>query len=286
MLGRVDDPHVARLYRLVEHDDGAALIMEAVEGVSLKTVLAEHGSLGPEAALLVLKGSLRGLAAAHAAGVVHRDYKPANVVVRADGLSKLIDFRNRRVDGRGRPVGHARLHGARAMARRTRHPGHRRLRRHLRLLRVRDGRAAVSRGRPGRIDGKDTTAPVPAENVPEPLRTLVLQGMAKSPPTARRAPRISSANSTASPSSPMARTGSSAASAPWPSRRPPSPRCSPSPPRAWSRAAGAAAAGTAGAAAGTSGAATGSGGVLSAVGTKAGVAIAGTALVLRIARSR
>ncbi|GGV22807.1 hypothetical protein GCM10010182_51350 [Actinomadura cremea] len=92
MLGTVESPHVARLYRLVESDAGVALIMEAVEGVTLKEVLARHGELVPEAALVVLKGSLLGLAAAHTVGVVHRDYKPANVMVPADGRSKLIDF--------------------------------------------------------------------------------------------------------------------------------------------------------------------------------------------------
>ncbi|MFC9972531.1 serine/threonine-protein kinase [Spirillospora sp. NPDC127200] len=92
LLGRVTDPHVVRLYRFVTAERGAALIMEAVHGVPLRAVLAEHGALAPEAALTVLKGSLLGLAAAHGVGVVHRDYKPANVVVRPDGLSKLIDF--------------------------------------------------------------------------------------------------------------------------------------------------------------------------------------------------
>nr|BFE34063.1 hypothetical protein GCM10010200_063140 [Actinomadura rugatobispora] len=92
MLGRITDPHVVRLYRFVNGEHGAALVMEAVNGASLKEILARHGALGPEAALTVLKGSLLGLAAAHAVGVVHRDYKPANVVVRGDGLSKLIDF--------------------------------------------------------------------------------------------------------------------------------------------------------------------------------------------------
>jgi tRNA A-37 threonylcarbamoyl transferase component Bud32 len=92
MLGQVDNRYVAKLYRLVEGEQGIAIIMEAVEGVAFKTILERYGRLEPEAALTVLKGSLTGLAAAHAAGVVHRDYKPANVVVRADGLSKLIDF--------------------------------------------------------------------------------------------------------------------------------------------------------------------------------------------------
>src|SRR4051812_11466971 len=92
MLTAVHDEHVARFYDLVEGPQGVAMVMEAVEGVSLKEIIREHGRLAPEAALVILKGSLLGLEAAHAAGVVHRDYKPANVIVRPDGVSKLIDF--------------------------------------------------------------------------------------------------------------------------------------------------------------------------------------------------
>ncbi|WP_207943219.1 protein kinase [Actinomadura sp. KC345] len=89
---RADSPHVARLYRLVMGPETAAIVMEAIDGAPLKDVLERHGPLAPEAALTVLKGSLLGLAAAHAVGVVHRDYKPANVVVPADGQSRLVDF--------------------------------------------------------------------------------------------------------------------------------------------------------------------------------------------------
>ncbi|WP_119727442.1 serine/threonine-protein kinase [Thermomonospora amylolytica] len=91
-LAQVRDPHVARLHRLVETAEGAAIVLEAVRGASLRTLLDRYEPMSPESALAVLKGSLLGLAAAHAAGVIHRDYKPANVIVQPDGLSKLIDF--------------------------------------------------------------------------------------------------------------------------------------------------------------------------------------------------
>ncbi|WP_432125207.1 serine/threonine-protein kinase [Streptomyces sp. C10-9-1] len=92
LLGALDSPHVARLYEYVEAPAGAAIVMELVDGIALRALLAQEGATGPEAALTVLKGSLLGLAAAHGQGVVHRDYKPENVLVAADGTSKLVDF--------------------------------------------------------------------------------------------------------------------------------------------------------------------------------------------------
>jgi serine/threonine-protein kinase len=92
LLGEIDDPHVCRLYEYIESADGAAIVMELVNGVSLRHMLREHGPTTPESALCVLKGSLAGLGAAHAHGVVHRDYKPENVLVTGEGRSKLADF--------------------------------------------------------------------------------------------------------------------------------------------------------------------------------------------------
>jgi Protein kinase domain len=92
ILRGLADPHVVRLFDYVETPQGSAIVMEAIDGVSLRALLGEHGRLAPEAALAVLKGSLLGLGAAHRAGVVHRDYKPPNVMVGGDGQSKLIDF--------------------------------------------------------------------------------------------------------------------------------------------------------------------------------------------------
>lgn len=94
LLGGLDSPYIARFHEYVEIEDGpcAAIVMELVDGISLHTLLRQEGATDPEPALAVLKGSLLGLAAAHEAGVVHRDYKPANVLVAADGASKLVDF--------------------------------------------------------------------------------------------------------------------------------------------------------------------------------------------------
>ena len=70
LLAEVSSPHVAPLYEYVEAGSGAAIVMELVDGVSLRSLLEEDGPLRPEAALVVLKGSLLGLAAAHDRSVV------------------------------------------------------------------------------------------------------------------------------------------------------------------------------------------------------------------------
>ncbi|GAA3156487.1 hypothetical protein GCM10010466_54200 [Planomonospora alba] len=92
LLHRLNGPHAVRLYDYLETSDGSAIVMELVDGVSLRTILRSEGPTGPEAALVVLRGALLGLASAHRAGIVHRDFKPENVMVDADGTSKLVDF--------------------------------------------------------------------------------------------------------------------------------------------------------------------------------------------------
>jgi serine/threonine-protein kinase len=92
VLASLDDPNIVRLYEYVESPYGAAIVMELIGGVSLRRILTSQGKTTAEAALVVLHGSLMGLAAAHRRGVVHRDYKPENVLVRGDGASKLTDF--------------------------------------------------------------------------------------------------------------------------------------------------------------------------------------------------
>ncbi|MGV9327208.1 protein kinase domain-containing protein [Streptosporangium sandarakinum] len=92
VLAELRDPNVVSLHEYYEDVIQAAIVMELVDGVSLRRILARHGALGPEAALVVLRDSLAGLAAAHAAGVAHRGHRPENVLVQADGTAKLADL--------------------------------------------------------------------------------------------------------------------------------------------------------------------------------------------------
>ncbi|SOD95626.1 protein kinase domain-containing protein [Blastococcus haudaquaticus] len=70
----------------------AFLVMEFVEGQPLVTILHDEGALPVDWTLHVLSQSAEGLSAAHRAGVVHRDIKPGNLMVRPDGVVKLTDF--------------------------------------------------------------------------------------------------------------------------------------------------------------------------------------------------
>ena len=90
-------PHIATLFDYGEGSDGADgdpvawLVMELVQGESLAGVLA-RGPVDPPETARLLRDAAAGLGAAHAAGVVHRDVKPGNVLVAADGTVKITDF--------------------------------------------------------------------------------------------------------------------------------------------------------------------------------------------------
>src|SRR5260370_22603852 len=66
--------------------------MEDVSGRTLKELHRDSGRFSPASALEIMAGVLDGLAAAHASGIVHRDVKPENVLLTADGRVKVADF--------------------------------------------------------------------------------------------------------------------------------------------------------------------------------------------------
>jgi hypothetical protein len=89
---RLNHPGVVTLHDVVEADGRLLLVMELVEAPTLRDLVERSGPLAPAAAARVGLALLEALAAAHRAGIVHHDVKPANVMVAADGRVKLADF--------------------------------------------------------------------------------------------------------------------------------------------------------------------------------------------------
>ncbi|HWG62502.1 MAG TPA: serine/threonine-protein kinase, partial [Streptosporangiaceae bacterium] len=89
---RLNHPAVVRVFDVVEADGSPWIVMELVDGRSLENVLATDGSLHPGRAADLGSRMLGALATAHAAGILHRDVKPSNVLLGADGRAVLTDF--------------------------------------------------------------------------------------------------------------------------------------------------------------------------------------------------
>jgi eukaryotic-like serine/threonine-protein kinase len=89
---RLSHPDIVAVYDQGEDDGQAFLVMEYVPGATLRAVLRDRGRLSTGEALAVMDHVLAALAAAHDAGLVHRDVKPENVLVTADGRVKVADF--------------------------------------------------------------------------------------------------------------------------------------------------------------------------------------------------
>jgi hypothetical protein len=87
----LNHPNVVAVYDISSDDEGVLIVMEYVEGETLRDEIAE-GPLPPERAIAILRGVATALDYAHENGVVHRDVKPANVLIRSDGTVKLADL--------------------------------------------------------------------------------------------------------------------------------------------------------------------------------------------------
>ncbi|MFC5958146.1 serine/threonine-protein kinase [Streptomyces pratens] len=91
---RLDHANITTVYDAAVTEDVCCLVMQLVDGTTLDNVVdgADDGRLSVPAAVSVAAQLCSGLSAAHAAGLVHRDLKPQNVMVRTDGLVKVLDF--------------------------------------------------------------------------------------------------------------------------------------------------------------------------------------------------
>jgi serine/threonine-protein kinase len=90
-LSRLSHPNIAAIFDFGSHEETDYLVMEFVPGNTLDALL-KKGPLEPHVVAALGSQLGRGLAAAHAAGIVHRDIKPGNVRVTPDGLLKILDF--------------------------------------------------------------------------------------------------------------------------------------------------------------------------------------------------
>ena len=89
---RLSHPNIVAVHDQGEDGGAQFLVMEYVPGHTLREVIDREGALTPRAAIDLIVPVLDGLGVAHRAGLIHRDVKPENVIVREDGTVKIADF--------------------------------------------------------------------------------------------------------------------------------------------------------------------------------------------------
>lgn len=92
LAAALNHPHVVAVFDLVADGDEHWLVMEYVDGMSLAELIRRDGPMTRADAASVLWQTADALAAAHGAGIVHRDVKPSNILITRDGDAKLTDF--------------------------------------------------------------------------------------------------------------------------------------------------------------------------------------------------
>jgi hypothetical protein len=101
ITARLHHPHAVTVYDVVEHDGKPCLVMEYFRSRSLAATIAERGGLPATEVAGIGRQIASALAAAHEVGIVHRDIKPGNVLLAADGTAKITDFGISRAIGDG-----------------------------------------------------------------------------------------------------------------------------------------------------------------------------------------
>ena len=157
MQGALNHPNVALLFDYFVHDGAPVAVMEFIDGESLEQLIRRRGAIPAHESIPIFKQALRGVAAAHRAGIIHRDLKTANLMITRDDVVKVMDFgiaKRQGVDGRNQGQHQHRqptLHGARADPRSRCRLPHRRVRPRGHALPALERAAAVQSPRQDRV---------------------------------------------------------------------------------------------------------------------------------------
>ena len=111
LTARLQHPHAVPVFDAVEQDGQLWLIMQFIPSITLAAVLEEGGPLQPNEAVKVGAEVASALAAAHAAGIVHRDVKPGNILIAEDGSALISDFGIARALGDATLTSSGMIHG-------------------------------------------------------------------------------------------------------------------------------------------------------------------------------
>lgn len=89
---RLSHPNIVNVYDVVDDGDLHYIVMELIEGITLKNYISKKGCLDGKEAIGIGISVAQGLAAAHEQGIIHRDIKPQNIIIARDGKVKVADF--------------------------------------------------------------------------------------------------------------------------------------------------------------------------------------------------
>ncbi len=85
-------PNIVTIYDVGESNNRPFIVMEYVRGLTLKSLIQQRGAIEKREAIFIATQIAEGLQAAHEAGVIHRDVKPHNILIKADSTAKITDF--------------------------------------------------------------------------------------------------------------------------------------------------------------------------------------------------
>jgi len=106
-ISKLNHPNICTIYDILEYQEDHFIVMEYIEGETLRSMIDRGGALPLDQALRIGIKTASALLAAHQAGIIHRDVKPDNIMIAQDGTIKLMDFGIAKLRGKPPLDGHS-----------------------------------------------------------------------------------------------------------------------------------------------------------------------------------